>query len=40
MLAPVTEGRIELLHYLKEQSISYEYHRYGSITDYHPENVR
>lgn len=27
---PLSEGRIELLHYLKEQSISYEYHRYGS----------
>lgn len=27
---PLCEGRIELLHYLKEQSISYEYHRYGS----------
>jgi RHH-type transcriptional regulator, proline utilization regulon repressor / proline dehydrogenase / delta 1-pyrroline-5-carboxylate dehydrogenase len=31
---PVTEGRIELLNYLKEQSIAYEYHRYGSITEY------
>jgi len=30
---PVTNGRIELLHYLKEQSISYEYHRYGSVFD-------
>jgi RHH-type proline utilization regulon transcriptional repressor/proline dehydrogenase/delta 1-pyrroline-5-carboxylate dehydrogenase len=30
---PLTEGRMELLHYLKEQSISFEYHRYGSITD-------
>lgn len=29
---PVAEGRVELLHYLKEQSIAYEYHRYGSIT--------
>lgn len=28
---PIINGRIELLHYLKEQSISYEYHRYGSI---------
>jgi RHH-type proline utilization regulon transcriptional repressor/proline dehydrogenase/delta 1-pyrroline-5-carboxylate dehydrogenase len=28
---PLIEGRLELLHYLKEQSISYEYHRYGSI---------
>lgn len=30
---PVVEGRIELLHYLKEQSIAYEYHRYGSILE-------
>ncbi len=30
---PMAEGRIELLHYLKEQSISYEYHRYGSILE-------
>jgi RHH-type proline utilization regulon transcriptional repressor/proline dehydrogenase/delta 1-pyrroline-5-carboxylate dehydrogenase len=30
---PLTEGRLELLHYLKEQSISCEYHRYGSIFD-------
>ncbi|MDR2774742.1 MAG: bifunctional proline dehydrogenase/L-glutamate gamma-semialdehyde dehydrogenase [Tannerella sp.] len=28
---PLAEGRIELLHYLKEQSIAYEYHRYGSV---------
>lgn len=28
---PLVEGRIELLHYLKEQSIAFEYHRYGSI---------
>jgi RHH-type proline utilization regulon transcriptional repressor/proline dehydrogenase/delta 1-pyrroline-5-carboxylate dehydrogenase len=28
---PLVEGRVELLHYLKEQSIAYEYHRYGSI---------
>ncbi|MCL1932814.1 MAG: bifunctional proline dehydrogenase/L-glutamate gamma-semialdehyde dehydrogenase [Candidatus Azobacteroides sp.] len=28
---PLIEGRVELLHYLKEQSIAYEYHRYGSI---------
>jgi RHH-type proline utilization regulon transcriptional repressor/proline dehydrogenase/delta 1-pyrroline-5-carboxylate dehydrogenase len=27
----LAEGRLELLHYLKEQSIAYEYHRYGSI---------
>ncbi|MDR0686636.1 MAG: aldehyde dehydrogenase family protein [Dysgonamonadaceae bacterium] len=30
-VGPLIEGRIELLHYLKEQSISFEYHRYGSI---------
>jgi len=30
---PVIEGRLELLHYLKEQSVSFEYHRYGSITE-------
>ncbi len=30
---PLMEGRIELLNYLKEQSISFEYHRYGSITE-------
>lgn len=30
---PLVEGRVELLHYLKEQSIAFEYHRYGSITD-------
>lgn len=30
---PVAEGRVELLHYFKEQSISFEYHRYGSIVD-------
>ena len=30
---PLCEGRVELLHYLKEQSISYEYHRYGSFTE-------
>ena len=29
----LAEGRLELLHYLKEQSVSYEYHRYGSITE-------
>jgi RHH-type proline utilization regulon transcriptional repressor/proline dehydrogenase/delta 1-pyrroline-5-carboxylate dehydrogenase len=28
---PLVEGRLELLHYLKEQSITFEYHRYGSI---------
>jgi RHH-type proline utilization regulon transcriptional repressor/proline dehydrogenase/delta 1-pyrroline-5-carboxylate dehydrogenase len=30
---PMTEGRLEMLHYLKEQSIAFEYHRYGSITE-------
>lgn len=30
-IKPLAEGRLELLHYLKEQSIAYEYHRYGSI---------
>ncbi|WP_321481044.1 bifunctional proline dehydrogenase/L-glutamate gamma-semialdehyde dehydrogenase [uncultured Bacteroides sp.] len=30
---PVKEGRVELIHYFKEQSISFEYHRYGSITE-------
>ncbi len=35
--APVVkEGRIELLHYVKEQSIANEYHRYGSITEIPP----
>jgi len=29
----LNEGRLELLHYVKEQSISYEYHRYGSIIE-------
>ena len=29
----VTRGRVELLHYVKEQSIAHEYHRYGSITE-------
>ena len=32
--APViAEGRIELLHYLREQSLSYAYHRYGNLGD-------
>jgi RHH-type transcriptional regulator, proline utilization regulon repressor / proline dehydrogenase / delta 1-pyrroline-5-carboxylate dehydrogenase len=30
---PIIEGRVELLHYVKEQSIAFEYHRYGSITE-------
>ncbi|MFI3262892.1 MAG: bifunctional proline dehydrogenase/L-glutamate gamma-semialdehyde dehydrogenase [Rikenellaceae bacterium] len=29
----VKNGRFELLHYLKEQSVTYEYHRYGSIAE-------
>ncbi|WP_164996234.1 bifunctional proline dehydrogenase/L-glutamate gamma-semialdehyde dehydrogenase [Prevotella heparinolytica] len=33
---PVKNGRVELLHYLKEQSITFEYHRYGSITEVPP----
>ena len=33
MAQPLAEGRVELLHYLKEQSISYEYHRYGSFAE-------
>ncbi len=28
---PLAEGRLEILHYVKEQSIAHEYHRYGSI---------
>ncbi len=27
----LANGRIELLHYLKEQSISFDYHRYGNL---------
>ena len=31
-LAPVLAcGRIELLHYLREVSLSYDYHRYGNL---------
>ncbi|MCL1867735.1 MAG: bifunctional proline dehydrogenase/L-glutamate gamma-semialdehyde dehydrogenase [Paludibacter sp.] len=30
---PLSEGQVELLHYVKEQSISYEYHRYGSMME-------
>ena len=29
----LVEGRLELLHYLKEQSVTFEYHRYGSIAE-------
>lgn len=28
---PYLDGRLELLHYFKEQSISYAYHRYGNL---------
>lgn len=30
---PVKNGRVELIHYIKEQSIVFEYHRYGSISE-------
>ena len=30
---PVKDGRVELIHYIKEQSIAFEYHRYGSIIE-------
>ncbi|EXZ04073.1 hypothetical protein NXX18_20330 [Bacteroides fragilis] len=30
---PVKNGRVELIHYIKEQSIAFEYHRYGSISE-------
>jgi len=30
---PVTEGLLELIHYLREQSVSFEYHRYGNIVE-------
>lgn len=33
MERPVNNGRIELIRYLQEQSISYEYHRYGCMTE-------
>ena len=33
---PVKDGRVELVHYIKEQSISFEYHRYGSISEIPP----
>ncbi|MDR0349206.1 MAG: bifunctional proline dehydrogenase/L-glutamate gamma-semialdehyde dehydrogenase [Tannerella sp.] len=36
---PLAEGRLELLHYLKEQSIAYEYHRYGSIFGEEKQNI-
>ncbi|MBP6324588.1 MAG: aldehyde dehydrogenase, partial [Sulfurospirillum sp.] len=28
---PLMEGRVELLHFFQEQSISHSYHRYGNI---------
>ncbi len=33
---PLNCGRMELIHYIKEQSIAFEYHRYGSIIDVPP----
>lgn len=33
---PVKNGRVELIHYIKEQSITFEYHRYGSIQEVPP----
>ena len=30
---PGKNGRVELIHYIKEQSIAFEYHRYGSISE-------
>lgn len=33
---PVRQGRVELIHYIKEQSIAFEYHRYGSISEVPP----
>lgn len=33
---PVKNGRVEMIHYIKEQSISFEYHRYGSISEVPP----
>lgn len=33
---PVKQGRFELIHYIKEQSIAFEYHRYGSISEVPP----
>lgn len=29
---PIYAGRIELLYYLNEQSVTYEYHRYGNVS--------
>lgn len=36
---PVKEGRVELIHYIKEQSIAFEYHRYGSIAEVSEEEL-
>ena len=33
---PVKDGRVELIHYIKEQSVTFEYHRYGSISEVPP----
>jgi RHH-type proline utilization regulon transcriptional repressor/proline dehydrogenase/delta 1-pyrroline-5-carboxylate dehydrogenase len=30
---PLTEGMLELIHYVREQSVTYEYHRYGNIVE-------
>lgn len=30
---PLTEGMLELIHYLREQSVTNEYHRYGNIVE-------
>ena len=30
---PVKNGRVELINYIKEQSVTFEYHRYGSILE-------
>ena len=30
-LKPMNEGRLELINYIKEQAIAFEYHRYGSM---------
>ena len=30
-LPPMNEGRLEMINYIKEQVITYEYHRYGSM---------
>lgn len=33
---PVKKGRVELILYIKEQSTSFKYHRYGSISEFPP----